>query len=478
MKLRGYQRQGLDAIRSAFRSGCRSVLYQLPTGGGKTVVFAAAIAGAAKRGRRVLVLTHRAELADQCAGKLRALGLRPGLVGASLRGASTDPGDDCRVAMIQTYVRRGPDPCWRPDLVVVDEAHLAAAATWQRVLVEMHGDAWRLGVTATPQRLDGQPLRPLFSTLVAGPTVAELQAAGYLVPIRTYSVPGADLSGVKMRAGDFVVAQAADAMSAPKLVGDVVDHYRKLASGRSGIVYASSLDHAARLAAAFVAAGVGAEVVSGSTPRDERADILQRLRDGRLRIVCNYGVLIEGFDAPGVSYIGLARPTASLTVFLQAIGRGTRPAPGKRDLVVCDHAGNAADRFGLPEQDRPWSLDGAVRGPRGAVAEVLAIATCPACLAMYCRADCPDGCPRCGEAQPVRRRRLRVVDGQLVQLTAALERRDAREQSRRTPERPAPGWADATLWRRCEAKRKREGYGLGWTYGVVRRLQAQGGRRW
>ena len=478
MKLRDYQQRGLDDIRAALRAGARSVLYQLPTGGGKTVVFAAAIHSAATRGRRVLVLTHRAELVEQCARKLTDLGLLPGVIGASVRGASTAPGDACRVAMVQTYARRGPDPQWRPELVVVDEAHLAAAPTWQRVLVEMHGDAWRLGVTATPQRLDGQPLRPLFSTLVAGPTVAELQAAGHLVPIRTYSVPGADLSGVKLRAGDFVVVEAAEAMSRPHLVGSVVDHYRKLADGRSGIVYASSIDHARKLAASFVAEGIGAEVVTGSTPRDERADILQRLRDGRLRIVCNYGVLIEGFDAPRVSYVGLARPTASLTVYLQAIGRGARPAPGKRDLVVCDHAGNAAQRFGLPEQSRPWSLDGSKRGPRGAVAEVLTVTTCESCLAVYSRQQHGDTCPRCGAAVQVKPRRLRVVNGELVQLTAAMEQADAREVSRATPERPAPNWADDQLWRRCEAKRRREGYALGWTYGVVRRLQARRGARW
>lgn len=468
MILRGYQREDLDRLRDAFRLS-RSVLYQLPTGGGKTVVYATIAQRVAANGGRVLILEHRRELVAQAVDKLRALGVDVGITAAGV--ADPSPGAPVRVAMVQTLARRADD--WRADFVVADEAHLAAAKTWRDLLLNEHGSAWRLGVTATPVRLDGKPLGDLFGALVAGPTVAQLQAAGHLVDEVVYSIPGADLSAAKVTRGEFRAVDAAAAMDRPKLVGDVVQHYQRLADGRTGIVYAASVAHAQRVADAFVAAGVPAAAISGSTPTAQRDATLRSLADRSdpLRIVVNCGVLTEGFDCPRVSYIGFARPTASLALYLQVVGRGLRPAPGKADCIVADHAGNAL-RFGLPSQDRQWSLDGKrKRGKQGEDEAALSVRTCAQCLAVWAVALSGTACPRCGTVAPVTTRRLRQLRGQLQRVTKADIARAARAASKDMPPRPAPSWAVAEIWDRCEAKRQREGYAPGWTIGVVQRLQ-------
>lgn len=467
MILRDYQAADLAQLRAAFRAS-RSVLYVLPTGGGKTIVFATIAKRVARRGGRVLVVEHRRELVGQAVDKLRALGVQPGITAAGI--VDPNPSAAVRVCMVQTVARRGLAG-FDPTFVVADEAHLAAAKTWRTLLTDTCGDAWRLGVTATPCRLDGKPLGDLFGAMVQGPTIAALQARGSLCPESVWSIPGADLTKAKISGGDFRLTDAADAMDRPKLVGDVVEHYRRLADGRSGIVYASSVEHAKHIAAAFVAAGIDAVAISGATPPAARDAALGRLRDGLLRIVVNCGVLVEGFDAPRVSYIGFARPTASLALYLQVCGRGLRVAPGKADCIIADHAGNAS-RFGLPSQLRQWSLDGKrKRGKRGEDEAALSVRTCGECLAVWSVVLSGRECPRCGAVAPVVSRRLQVVRGNLERVTKKSIEAARRLSSQSTPERAAPDWANVVIWERCEAKRRREGYRLGWTIGAVRNAQ-------
>jgi len=460
MKLRDYQHRDIRRIKEAFARR-RSVLYQLPTGGGKTVVLSRVTD--LSHGR-VLVLCHRRELVAQSVAKLRAVGITPGVVA----GADPNPNPDARVqvAMVQTLARRqtAGKPLPPAELVIVDETHLAAAATWSRLLLSGYPRAWRLGVTATPERLDGKPLSDLYGELVCGPTVAELTAAGHLVNADVYSIPGADLSGVRRAAGEYRKADAAAAMDRPALVGDAVAHYRRLADGKRGIVYAASLDHAHRLAAAF---GGGWRAITGSMPAHQRDRLVAKFRAGEITGLTNYGVLVEGVDVPGVEYVGWMRPTASLVIWLQGCGRGLRPAPGKSRVVIADHAGNAI-RHGLPADDRSWSLHGR---PKRAKAAGPAMTTCRECLAIWSRDMTGRACPRCGaEPAAVVRRQPVVRDGLLVKVTKADLMRSARAQSMTVDERPPPRWAPPVLWRRLESKRKREGYALGWTVGACRRL--------
>ena len=467
MTLRAYQARDIDRLRDAF-SRRRAILYQLPTGGGKTHIFVEVAERVASRGGRVLVLEHRAELVAQAVAKLRAVGVAPGVVCASYPDATFTGFESVVVASIQTLTKRDLG-AWRPTFIVADEAHLSVAASWREAFARWP-TAWRLGVTATPERLDGRGLGEIFGEMVLGPTITELTAAGHLVPARVYAPPAPDFSTLPIRGGDFAAPPAAVAQG-PQLVGDVVKHYQRLGSGRQAIVFASSIVHAAALGASFCEAEIGVAVLTGKSSPMHRRRCLSELASGRLRVLVNVGVLVEGFDCPPVSYIALARPTASLTIFLQSIGRGLRPSPGKTDCIIADHAGNAADRFGLPGQDRAWSLAGRGKRRRGVDPDAIAVATCPRCLALYQSTPCP----RCGHMPATTPRRLRQVGGLLRELTAAEVKAREVAKSQSMPERDAPSWAPPALWARLEAKRRREGYALGWTIGACR--SRMGGRR-
>ena len=458
MKLRDYQQRDLNRLRLAYARGHRRVLYRLPTGGGKTVTFGSALAMAEGQ---ALVVAHRRELVAQAVATLGRLEVAAAVVAGG--HPEPEPGARVLVGTVPALCSRGLPAWFAPRLVVADETHLAMSDSWRRVLLEMCGGARVLGVTATPERLDGQPLGDLYSHMVEGPSIAELTARGHLVPAVTYSTPV--LPEVR-RAAQLDKGAALDK---PRLVGDVVRTYQRLGAGRTALVFASGIPHGQRIAQAFTGAGIAAALLTGQTPTAERERQLQRLSDGQLQVLINVGVLVEGFDEPRVSYIGLARATSSLTLYMQAVGRGLRLHPGKRDCIVADHGGNAELRFGPVAMERAWSLGGERRGRAVATADAaLAVATCEECLAVYQRAE-HDACPRCGAAPlPVERRFPRQVVGELERLERAAWEERERERSRQTPPRPAPSWCPAGLWRSLEETRQAEGYLPGWTVGRAR----------
>jgi len=360
------------------------------------------------------------------------------------------------VASVQTLTARGLPAWFTPSLVIADETHLAASRTWRDVLEVLCAGAWRLGVTATPERLDGQALGDLYGVMVEGPEIHELQALGLLCPCVTYST-----SDAPPVPADTRESTAAGMMATTKIVGDVVGSYLERCAGRKGLVFASSIAHAEQLAAGFVAAGVAAEVLTGKT-RD-RAEMLSRLKTGSTLLVVNFGVLTEGFDEPSISYIGVVRCTMSLALWLQMCGRGLRIFPGKSNCIIHDHGGNGELRFGPVELVRAWSLEGRRSRTVATADAALAVAVCGQCLALYARRE-HAACPRCGAAPaPVERRLPAVVVGKLARLDADAFEQRQRDKSRATAPRPAPSWADAGLWDRYETERQERGYLLTWT---------------
>jgi DNA repair protein RadD len=407
--LRPHQVLAVEAIRKAFASGKRAPCYQLPTGGGKTVVFAYIAQEAAKRGTRVLILVHRRELLLQGSRALREIGLSHGLIAPALPPSHAQ----VRIASVQTLVRRL-DHVPPPDLVVIDEAHHAVAGSWRRVL-EYWPRAWVLGVTATPARLDGKGLGVrvggVFDHLVLGPSVEELTEDGYLVPADVYAPPmKADLGGVRTRLGDFDRGEIRVRMDRPVITGDAVEHYLRLAAGRPGIAFCASVEHARHVAEAFAAAGVPAESIDGSLGDGDRDAVLARLASGETRILTSCEIVSEGFDLPAVEVAILLRPTQSLTLYLQQVGRVLRPSPGKASATILDHVGNV-ERHGLPDADRTWDLNGARRRRTGEAP----VRRCPVCFA--CHPPAPV-CPACGHVYEVapRREGPQAVDGVLQKV--------------------------------------------------------------
>ncbi len=449
MQLRGYQQRAIGDLRDAYRAGSRAPLLCLPTGGGKTIIFTAIAQSAVSRGRQVLILVHRRELLHQASRKLTAIGLDHGLIAAGI--PATD--HPVQVASVQTLVRRLPGMDWQPSLVIIDEAHHASAGSWARIL-QQWPDAYRLGVTATPCRLDGRGLSTAFDSLVEGPTVADLTAAGYLSPARIYAPPViADLSGLRRRAGDYAVDQAASAMDRPTVTGDAIGHYTRLAAGQRAIAFCCSIAHAESVARSFNAAGISAATLLGNTP--DRDAVVAAFDAGTVQILVTVDVVSEGFDIPAASCAILLRPTQSLGLFLQQVGRVLRPAPGKQQALILDHVGNV-HRHGFPDDLREWSLaDGVRRGTRGAAAPT--VRTCPQCYAAFKPAPI---CPCCGHEQPIAKPRImRQVDGELQELHRESVRQRIAERATKRREQQAARTLPDLL-----ALAKRRGYSPGWAY--------------
>lgn len=450
MNLRDYQQKAISDLRSAMQQGAKAPLLCLPTGGGKTVILATIAAQAAAKGRHVLILVHRRELIHQTASKLAWAGLEHGVIAAG-HPASHHP---VQVASVQTLVRRLSRMACQPSLVIIDEAHHAAAGSWRQIL-EHWPDTYRLGVTATPCRLDGRGLSEAFDHLVMGPSVADLVFWGFLSAARIYAPPVvADLSGIRKRAGDYANDQAAAAMNRPTVTGDAIAHYQRLAAGQQAIAFCCNVAHAISVCDAFKTAGIGAALLLGNTP--ERDQVVAQYAAGAVRVLVTVDVVSEGFDVPAASCAILLRPTQSLGLYLQQVGRVLRPAPGKHAAVILDHVGNVT-RHGFPDDHRRWTLeDGA---PRAAGPAAPSVRTCPQCFAAFKPAPV---CPLCGTAcAPEPRKPLRQVDGELRELQRTAKVIEFEQRHARRTE-----VARARTLQQLLTLAANRGYSAGWAYRI------------
>ena len=407
MNLRPYQASTLERVHAARRSGARRILVAMPTGAGKTVIACYLIVAQVALGARVLVVGHRKELIDQFYARLRAFGLTPGI----LRGADerTDASSPVQLGTIQTLTRRKLPPA---DIVIVDECHRAPSDTYARLLAQ-YPQATVLGLTATPSRLDGKPLKEEFDVLVLGASYSELIDLGAIAAPIVYAPRRApDLSKVRTIAGDYHEGELERAMMQAHVIGDVVKTWQERAEGRKTVVFAVGIDHSKELCARFLEEGVRTAHLDGTTPEMEREQILVDLELGKLDVVCNVGVLCEGWDQPSVKCCVMARPTQSLTLWMQCAGRILRPW-GELAPILLDHSGNV-DRHGVPHEDRDWSLDGKVA--RKGLQKPLHV-----CLGCYAYVS-GSPCPLCGHVAPVRPRSIRTADGVLEKIEANIRR--------------------------------------------------------
>lgn len=361
MELRPYQEECLERLLAAYRAGRRRLLVSLPTGTGKTVVFAQFPRFFRMR-RRLLVLAHRGELLEQAREKF--LATDPSLsVGIEQAGRRAE---DAQVVVASVPSLKGrrlagfdPDDYY---LVVVDEAHHAVAPSYRRIfehfgVMDPGTSKLLVGFTATPRRGDRQSLDEVFEAIAYRKTLPEMIASAYLATVVGWRVSTAvDLDGVKVRAGDFVESQLARTVNVTARNDLLVRAYRKLAPTRRCLVFCADVAHAKRVAEAFGEAGIPAAAVWGAMAKDERRDVLAKFREGAVRVVTNCNVLTEGFDEPLIGAVILARPTKSPLLYAQMVGRGTRLAPGKPDVLVVDVVDNSRrhalaglnDLFGLP----------------------------------------------------------------------------------------------------------------------------------
>ena len=388
----------------AIQQGYRRILIQLPTGGGKTKLATALLASASS----AQFIVHRKELIEQTSRAFWAAHVAHGFVAAD---KPYDPDAAVLLCGIVTLAERL-GIVLPPDIVVWDEAHHISASTWTDVF-DTYPDALHIGLTATPQRLDGRGLGDHFETMILGPSVKWLIGNGYLSDFDFYGPPPADEDDAA-------------------LLGDVVDHYLQHAAGEPGIVFASNRQHSRALAEEFNRRGVPAMHVDGtmSTKERERADTL--FRSGAIKVLTNVNLVGEGYDVPNVVYVALARRTQSLSWYLQMVGRGLRVAPGKRRAIICDH-GNNWFTHGMPDDDRAWTLDGRLKGSGpGCNSDAEPIHQCLTCFRITY--SVVKVCPGCGTAFPTKTRNLRLRAGELVKIERA-EAREEREAARKAAER-------------------------------------------
>jgi superfamily II DNA or RNA helicase len=407
----------VQQIRQAYQSRHRAVLFVLPTGGGKTVVFSHIAQQAAARSNRICVLVHRQELLRQASASLSALGVPHGLIAAN---RSMDLSQPVQVASVQTLARRLRHiPADLFQLLVIDEAHHSNAGTWAKVLQHC-ASARVLGVTATPCRSDGRGLGEWYSLMVMGPTPAQLTEHGFLAPARVLAPPGPSLVGLRKRMGDFDMSQAGQMLQAGQAMGDCLAHYRKYLDGQTAIAFCCSVAHAEAVADLFQRNGVPAASIDGTMDSATRERLLSDLGAGRLKVLTSCALIGEGVDVPSVAGCILLRPTQSVSLHLQMIGRCLRPQAGKT-AVVLDHVGNT-QRLGHHLEDREWSLDGVAKRDRE---KSPSVKVCPKCFSAMPSAK--QLCPDCGHEFVAERRELQTVEGELQEV---MRREAKREQSK------------------------------------------------
>lgn len=372
MQLRDYQRDLIANIRGSIREGHRNVLAVLPTGGGKTVIASALAKSTAERGQGLFFIVHRDFLVHQTAQTFDRAGLDYGLVVAGKKFKDR-PIQICSIDTLKNRLEK----LDRPQVMLWDEAHHMRAAGWMKVH-GWTGDNINIGLSATPERLDGKGLNPPFTAMVEGPTTGMLMSWGMLSQYRAYAPSSPDMSDVRTVAGEYSQSDLEKAVRESVIMGDVVGTYQEKASGTRAIYFCPNIKYSQELAAAFRQAGINALHIDGETPSNERTQAAVDFAEGRLDVLTNCALFGEGYDLAAqaqrdvtIDCVGLVRPTQSMSLHRQQIGRGLRPKD--YPCIILDHAGNI-ERHGLPDDEIEWSLEGRPKEPRKSTTK-----QCPQC---------------------------------------------------------------------------------------------------
>jgi len=445
MQLRPYQQDLFNRIRAEINQGIRNPVVVSPTGSGKTATFSYIAHRASQAKNRVLILVHRSELVTQTSETLKKFNVDHGIIQA---GIKPDPAKMVQIAMVQTVSRRLTSIS-EPSLIITDECHHAAANQYRAILTAFPS-AVSIGFTATPVRLDGKGLSDYFGKIIIGQTVEWLMQNDFLVRPKYFAPPvQAVLAGVKKRAGDFAKDQLAEAMDRPTVTGDAVSHYKRICPDSRAVVFCCNITHAEHVAEEFKSNGIPSGVIHGNLKPDERKQIVEDLTTGKIKVMTSVDVVSEGFDLPSAEVAILLRPTTSLGLHLQQIGRVLRPSPGKR-AVILDHVGNLM-RHGLAEDEREWSLEGIDK--KAKKSESLGMKQCKQCFCLHKPAPI---CPECDYVYPtVKPKEMTYIEANLEEFS----RKPVSEILKHVKKRD-----DLTLIA------KAKGYKKGWVYYMAKEL--------
>lgn len=404
-----------------------SVLTFAPTGFGKTVLAAALIKMIFDAGKRVIFCVHRVDLITQTAKTFQKFGIPFSYIAAGLHYNPYHRVFIASIASLKNRMEKIP-----ADYVMVDEAHLSAASGWAKVALHYKGLRARLiGLTGSPERLDGKPLGDVWDTMVMGPSVRWLIEQGHLSRYRAFSPKGVDLSGVHTRGGDYVASEIDDLMAGRAVLAGAVKHWRKYADGKRTIGFAPSVARAEQLAAEFRSNGINAVALDANTPQEERRRSFIGFADRQIDVIMNCQLFCEGFDLAAqvdrdvtIECVLDYSPTQSLARHLQKHGRGLRRKPDA--AILLDLVGGFG-RLGLPDEEREWSLEGRAKKDRE-----VEVAQCSECFASH---DPAPKCPECGHVYPVLERGeagegrvLDEVEGELEEIDVEALRAQRRNE--------------------------------------------------
>lgn len=403
-----------------------SVLIRLATGGGKTAIAAKMAQNIATKRRRAMFLCHRDFLIDQTAKTFRKFGIGHGFMAS---GMPWQPHHSIQIGSIGT-VKNRLDRIEKPHLIIWDEAHHIAAGGWGKIRQWGEG-AKHVLLSATPERMDGKPLKDVCEHMILGPSEAWLIERGYLSKYLAYAPSFPDLSGVHIRAGDYAADELSEKMGTNAVVGDVIHHYNKLARGKRAIYFCVSIDRSEQLAAAFRAAGIMAVHLDGTTPKEDRRLAAIGMALGNIQVITNCSLVGEGYDLSAqaemdvtVDVIGDVAPTKSYALHRQKLGRAMRPKEDGSPAIFIDHAANImrADgtlNHGFPDDEHDWTLDGKLKlssnGLGGPITR-----QCPKCFHLHRATPL---CPACGHEYIMEGRFLKEVEGDLDLLDPELFRK-------------------------------------------------------
>lgn len=438
MELRPYQSEIVSRTSELLRNTTKSVLITAPTGSGKTCLATEILQRAKANNFSSLFLVHRRELIHQSLATFKSAGIACGVI------ANNFPLEDrlIQIGSVQTLTRRL-EGFRAPRLIIWDECHHIGAKSWQKIY-DKFPDARHIGLTATPMRMGGVGLSEWFTHMVQGPPIQWLIDNNFLSPYRLFASASIDLKGVRSRMGDYVTSDLARAVNKSSITGCAVSNYEKRSPDKRAIVFCVSIEHSKTVCDQFKARGIRAEHVDGETPTQERDAAIARFRRGQTKVLSNVDLFGEGFDLPAVEVGILLRPTQSLGLYLQQVGRVLRTSEGKSEALIFDHAGNCA-KFGLPCEDRQWSLHGK---PHKSIDVNLSVTICPVCFAAQ-----KAGASRCFECHgvfPERPREVEEVEGELIEIAKREARVKEQKLAQTLPELIAlgrsRGYKRADLW--------------------------------
>lgn len=440
MKLRDYQDTFLNQLRLKL-SKTKNILSVLPCGAGKTVLFAYIANNHIKLNdnNEVWFIVHRRELIDQAKSTFEEFNIQS---------------DRIKIFMVQSLsnmIKKGLE-LKEPTMIIFDESQHCTSNTWLRI-INSYPKAYKIGLTATPCRLDGTGLGNVFDEMLVGVSAKYLINNGYLAPYDYYapklSINAQDL---KIKGSDYDSTYTTELFEKSKIYGDVVSNYIRLAKGRKSILYAPSIEFSNKICVEFQSYGINAVHFDGNTPSKERDRIIKDFRDGKIDILSNVDLIGEGFNVPDCECCLLLRPTMSLGLYIQQSMRCMRFKENKRAIII-DYVGNCF-RHGLPDDDREWSLKGKMKCLNESADKDIISRECNKCHRVY--SGIAPICPYCGNDNHKTRKQIEQEEQAELEKITKIEKKNKRKEVGMTKSLEdlvklgkSRGYSNPYYWARC-----------------------------